>query len=1036
MHRGASKVDNVLHYLKTAAGLLRDIAEGTDLSYLRPVAGISLLILDTVYVVKTNRDQCLVMVEHIYEIICVIINVCEAGTGLSSATLRNISTFIRTLQKVHSVIRSQLEHGLVKRLVRHAENLQQLDECKAALKHSMGLFGIQHNIWAASVTIAEMHAATLKHHQELLEYLTDSSQCDSRISIEGSLHSFQTGSSTSSFLLLPGSPKIFHGRDTELTQILTGLLQPEAVCVAVLGPGGIGKSTLSLAVLHDTDIISKFGSNRHFIACDAASSAVELVSLLGSFFGLKQQANTVKGIVKHLSAITGPVVLVLDNLETSWEPRESRAAVEDLLSTLADIKQLSLIVTMRGIERPAKIRWTRPFLAPLRPLSDAAARQTFVDIADEVDDEQQLREILSFCSNLPLAVSLMANMVSYEGFTEVIRRWETQKTSLLSEGAGKDSSLDKSIALSLTSQRMSSHPDALQLLSLLSVLPDGLSDQVIKQLQFSRVFENILGSKSTLLRTSLAYIDFDQRLKVLAPIREYVRHLHPPTSALVTPLLEYYFDLVRLFEGYHELPSGDLFRRISTDFGNITSMLQTGLQSENPRSTREAAIGCAISLATFTRTMVRGSNELFRSMTGLVETFGDKTLLGRYLLELSLVPDKSISTLSVLKQANECFETVGDLGGLALVYERLSWYYAGITKSAKAVEYDTLAFETAEKAGDGRLRAKIYYTRARLQHLIGTYEAGIEFGRQCVDLSQDVGSIYYEAQGNSVQSRCYARMGDYGPAVRHSDRALTLIEALGLERNSTVGRDMLNAHAEILLQKTEYSKTREIYRMMETWESSGGFGQVQRAFTLVNLVVIDCAMGNFTGSQELIDSARSILASAYDAGQMLAVCDLTQGDLELGQMHLDAAEGFYNRAFAYYRGEHPEMTIWALQKLGDVALARRDLVAALPRVVTHLAFAHKTRNWKEVSGALQRIGDVFVGEGDDTTACGLFTVALDSCTAMDIHQPRAECMLRIGDIRKRGGNLIEARDWWVRARPLFEKSSQASGGGGGGGKLY
>ncbi|KAJ7496575.1 hypothetical protein FB451DRAFT_1359182 [Mycena latifolia] len=1039
MHRRASKVDGVLHHVQTAVGLLRDIAEGTDLSYLKPVAGISLLILDTVHIVKTNREQCLQMVEHIYEIICVIINVCEVDSGLSSAMLRSISTFIQTLQKVHSFIRSQLDRGLVKRLVRHVENAQQIGECKAALRHAMDLFGVQRGI-LNSAAVAELHGATLKRHQELLDYLADSSQHDQK-SIQGSLvvaissvaqflsenpqFSFQTGSNSSSFLLLPGSPKIFYGRDAELREIMTSLLQPEAARIAILGPGGIGKSALSLTVLHHPEIISKFGLSRHFVACDAANSAVELVSLVGSFFGLKQQSNSAKGIVKHLSATASPIVLVLDNLETSWEPPESRTEVEEFLGVLANIKHLCLIVTMRGIERPARIKWSRPFLSPLRPLSDVAARQTFVDIADDVDDEHQLREILSFTDNLPLAVSLMANLVSYEGCTEVIRRWETQKTSLLSAGAGKGSSLEKSIALSLTSQRMASHPDALQLLSLLSVLPDGLSDHVLKQLMLTMPFQN-LKSKSTLVRTSLAYIDFDQRLKVLAPIREYVRHLHPPTSALVTPLLEYFFDLVGLFDSYQQLPSGDLLLRITSDFGNIVSLLQIGLQPENPRRTIEAAIGCTISLAIFTRVTVRGSIELFRSIARMVEAFGDMSLLGQYLLEFSELPDKTIPVIASLERAKQCFEAVGDITRVALAYERLSWHYLMTANRAKALEYDNLSVEAADKGGDPRMQAKIYYTRARLRHVIGRYEEGVDLGRKCVALSQSAGTIYYEAQGNDIQARCLARMGNYGSAARHSDHAMALIQALGLDQMSNVGRDMLNARAEILLQKTEYRATREIYATMVGWESStSGFGLVQHAYTLLNLIVIDCATANFEGVQELIDSARSILSSVYSSGEGQAVCDLAQGDLELGLLRLDAAEDFYRRGLAFHRDHHAEMAVWALQKLGDVALARGDFSAALPRLVTHFAFARTVQNWKEVNASLQRIGDVFVAEGDDATACSLFLLALDNFTAMDIHQAKADCMFRIGDIRRRSGDLNEARDWWARARPLFEKSSQA-----------
>ncbi|KAJ6534008.1 hypothetical protein DFH09DRAFT_123031 [Mycena vulgaris] len=1015
MHRASFKGDSVLPHVKTAINLLRDIAEDTDVSYLKPVAGISLLILDTVHVVKTNRDQCLKMVDQIYEIICEIINVCEANAGLSSAMLGSISTFIQTLQKVHSFIRSQLERGLVMRIVRHVENAQQIDECKVALSHSMDLFGVQRGI-INSNSVAEMQATAMKRHQELLDHFSSQQK-----SIAGSLFSsLSMSSSSSSFALLPGNPKIFYGRETELNEILASLLQPVAARIAILGPGGIGKSSLSLAVLHHPEIISKFGLNRNFVACDAASSAVELISLVGSFYGLTQQSNSTKGIVKHISAISSPVVLVLDNLETCWEPPESRAAVEDFLTALAHLEHLSLIVTMRGIEKPSKIKWSRPFLAPLRPLSDVAARQTFIDIADDVEDEHQLREILGFTDNLPLAVSLVANLVSYEGCTEVISRWETQKTSLLSSGAGKESSLDKSIALSLTSQRMG--PDALRLLSLLSILPDGLSDYILKEL--SMPFENVLKAKSTLVRTSLAYTDFDHRLKVLVPIREYVRHLHPPAASLVKPLQDYFFDLLRVFANYQELPSGDLVTRISSDFGNIVSMLQLGLQAEN-HSTLEAAINCGISLGAFTRMTVLGSNEIFRSMAGTVEAFGNPALLGKYLFEVARVRDKSIPVVSTLERARECFESIGDITSVAEVYERLSFYYIMAANRAKAIEYDILSFQVAEKSTDTRLQAKICYTRARLRHIIGAYDEGILLGRQGVLLSKRAGNIFYEAQGESIQVRCLSRMGNYGPAAQLSEHAMGLMHALGFDQTSTVGRDMLNAHAEILHQKTEYRATRAIYATMKEWENTSGFGQTQLAYTLINLAVIDCATGDLAGVQELIDRSRSILASVYDIGQGQAVCDLTQGDLELSLMHLDAAEDLYTRGLAFYRNNNAEMTVWALQKLGDVTLARHNHAAALPRAVTHFAFAHKTRNWKEVSASLRRIGDVFVWEGDDATAGSLFTLALESFTLMDIHQARADCMLRIGDIRKRGGDLNDARDWWARARPLFEKSSQA-----------
>ncbi|KAJ7875675.1 hypothetical protein B0H13DRAFT_2279694 [Mycena leptocephala] len=45
---------------------------------------------------------------------------------------------------------------------------------------------------------------------------------------------------------------------------------------------------------------------------------------------------------------------------------------------------------------------------------------------------EEMNQLLQFTDNMPLAVDLMAHLVDYEGFSNVLARWETEKTSLLS----------------------------------------------------------------------------------------------------------------------------------------------------------------------------------------------------------------------------------------------------------------------------------------------------------------------------------------------------------------------------------------------------------------------------------------------------------------------------------------------------------------------------------------------------------------------------------------------------------------------------
>lgn len=287
------------------------------------------------------------------------------------------------------------------------------------------------------------------------------------------------------------------------------------------------------------------------------------------------------------SPLSEESILVLDNLETPWEPLEGRGDVEELLSHLADIDSLTLVVTLRGAERPMHVKWTRPFLDELQPLDSQNARTVFLAISDadfpevEVNNAEpdELSELLSLTANVPLVVTLMANLAQVEKVHVLLARWQKESTSLLDNGRDRKKSLGTSIKLSLESKRLEEVPQAKELLGMLSLLPDGALEE-----DLALMAPNVQHAErcaALLRRTSLAYDDGCEpnRIKVLAPIRAFVRDSLPPSPAHLVRLQEYIWDIVKLTESIEYRQGADVMLRVAPELGNIDSVIEYVLNS-------------------------------------------------------------------------------------------------------------------------------------------------------------------------------------------------------------------------------------------------------------------------------------------------------------------------------------------------------------------------------------------------------------------------------------------------------------------------
>lgn len=87
----------------------------------------------------------------------------------------------------------------------------------------------------------------------------------------------------------------------------------------------------------------------------------------------------------------------------------------------------------------------------LLPLDADATRSTSPGIVDDVPDLKFMDKFLALADFFLLPISLIANLVPYEGCEFALQQWHSETTSLLSDGFDKLSNVERPIMVSISS---------------------------------------------------------------------------------------------------------------------------------------------------------------------------------------------------------------------------------------------------------------------------------------------------------------------------------------------------------------------------------------------------------------------------------------------------------------------------------------------------------------------------------------------------------------------------------------------------------
>ena len=531
--------------------------------------------------------------------------------------------------------------------------------------------------------------------------------------------------------------------------------------IALIGAGGIGKTSIALTVLHHDRIKKRFGDNRRFIRCDQfPASRTHFLSRLSKAIGAGvENPEDMTSLRPFLSS--REIILVLDNAESLLDPHGAGAReIYSLVEELSQFETVCLCVTSRISTVPRHCK--RPTIPTL---SMESACDIFYGIYNNGGRSDIISDLLGRLDFHALSITLLATTASHNmwDYGRLAQEWDARRTQVLQ--TDYDESLAATIELSLASPTFCKlGPDARDLLGVVAFFPQGINENNLEWL-----FPTISGKKNIdkFCALSLTYRS-NGFVTMLAPLRDHICPKDPTSSPLLQMTKECYF--TRLSVDVH--PKSSSFEEaqwIISEDTNVEHLLEVfTLVDANSVNVWDT---CARFMEHIywhkPRLTVLGPK-----VEGLPDGHPSKAFCLVRLSWLFNAVGNRVERKRLLIHSLRLWREEGNDAKVAKTLHTLSSVDISLGHYKEGIEKAKEALEIYERLNDRPGQRQSLYPLARSLRGDGQLDAAEEAAFRAINLLQKKGNELAATQCHRLLGDIYRSKGDAGMAIKHFETAL------------------------------------------------------------------------------------------------------------------------------------------------------------------------------------------------------------------------------------------------------------------------